>query len=62
MLIRENFDYINERTLERYFKIVHNKDVQIKTNPYNMGDSIVIYTRIGSIVTRFPSLKIVKLD
>ena len=60
MVVREDFYKINENTLKRYFKIVHGKDVDIKTKGYNFWNRIVIYPHLGSIVTRIPSRKLHK--
>lgn len=60
MELREDFYKINENTLKRYFKIVHGKDVDVKTKGYNFWNRVVIYPHLGSIVTRVPNRKILE--
>ena len=60
MLLREDFYIINENTLKRYFKIVHGKDVDIKTKGYNLWNRVVMYPHIGSIMMRIPNRKVLE--
>ena len=60
MVLREDFYKINENTLKRYFKIVHGKDVDIKTKGYNLWNRVVMYPHIGSIMTRVPDRKVLE--
>ncbi len=60
MVLREDFYKINENTLRRYFKIVHGKDVDIKTKGYNLWNCVIIYPHLGSIMTRVPNRKLLE--
>lgn len=60
MVLREDFYSINENTLNRYFKTVYGEAADIKTSGYNFKSHLVIYPRVGIIMTRTPSIKILR--
>lgn len=60
MLFREDIYGIIEKTLEEYYKTVFQKDISVKVQGNRFGNKYVIYPRLGVIVSRSPSLKVMK--
>lgn len=60
MLFREDIYGIMEKTLEKYYKEVWDKDVLVKIEKSVFRNKFVIYPRLGIALSRFPSWKVAK--
>jgi thiamine kinase-like enzyme len=59
MLTREDFYPICEKTLQRYYFNVYKLDVEVKITSPKLNSDMFVYPKLGVIITRFPSLKVV---
>lgn len=60
MLEREDIYGILESTMHQYFQEVLNKDVKVTVSKHTFGKKLLIYPRLGIIVSRFPAWAVIK--
>lgn len=60
MFEREDIYGILETTMHQYFKEVHQKDIDVTISKRHIGQKLLIYPRLGIIVSRFPSWAVIK--
>lgn len=60
MFEREDIYDIIEKTMSEYYKTIDNKKVNVKINKNHFGKRWLIYPRLGIIVSRTPSWKVIK--
>ena len=60
MLEREDIYGILETTMHHYFKEVLHKDVLVSISKRHFGQKLVIYPRLGIVVSHFPSWEVAK--
>lgn len=60
MFEREDIYGILETTMHQYFKEVHQKDIAVTISKRHFGQRLLIYPRLGIIVSRFPSWAVIK--
>lgn len=60
MLFREDIYGIIEKTLEEYYLKAYGKTVSVKVQRNRLSNDYVIYPRLGVVVSRFPSFRVMK--
>lgn len=58
LLAREDLYGIIERTLPGYYREVFNLDVNVKLTRKHVGDCLLVFPRLGVIISKFPSKKV----
>lgn len=60
MVLREDFYKIINNTLEKYFKSVYGKNVNIQIKGNSLTNRLIVYPHIGTIMTRLPDIRVLK--
>lgn len=60
MFEREDIYGILETTMHHYYKEVYHKDIDVSISKSHFGKRLLIYPRLGIIVSRFPSWAVIR--
>lgn len=60
MFEREDIYKILESTLQDYYREVYGEKVNVSVNKHHFGQRLLIYPRLGIIVSRFPSWAVIR--
>jgi hypothetical protein len=60
MFEREDIYGILETTMRHYYKEVYHKDIEVSITKSHFGKRLLIYPRLGIVVSRFPSWAVIR--
>lgn len=60
MFEREDIYSILETTMHHYYKEVYHKDIEVSISKSHFGKRLLIYPRLGIVVSRFPSWAVIR--